>query len=535
MHPIDTSTKIMLSKAIAEHGLSRTAAAHGVHITALRRALDGGAVTQATAQKLAKAPKRLRTEGEFSAARATSVSPPRRAQHPYSWASLEEIRNARTAQLQGRFAIPVALAQSLRTNAALFVAYQNRVAPLTVLQTRLEAKGCVRGAAVAAKAQASVIAPRSVISGIHGTLVNHGVAIGYIEHSTTEEGTRTDMRLTEWPLEYVTYDSTREVLRTTTKEGGTVDILHGDGRWIVFRRFGREPWGQTACILPAALVWAANSGGWSDWAGSSQAHGNSKLAGCLPEGVPLQADESGTLTPEGAAFLRLLQDLASGDTAAGIKPFGAEIAYLSNGSTAWQVFKELVGDSDKAASRIYQGTDAALGSVGGAPGVDIAALFGVATTLIQSDATAIEQGLNTGLYEPWTAINEGDSRLAPSFRFLLPDPDEDAHSAETALRLDRLFAAIEKLKTTGFVVDQGVVDRLAKDLRIDNPPKLASQEQQAVPLTLAPTDLAIVVRGREARASQGLPPFGDERDDMTIAELKALAEAQKTAPAETPV
>lgn len=48
----------------------------------------------------------------------------------------------------------------------------------------------------------------------------------------------------------------------------------------------------------------------------------------------------------------------------------------------------------------------------------------------------------------------------------------------------------------------------------------------AVHITLAPTDVARIVRVREARAAQGLPPFGDERDDMTLPELDAAAKAK---------
>lgn len=40
-------------------------------------------------------------------------------------------------------------------------------------------------------------------------------------------------------------------------------------------------------------------------------------------------------------------------------------------------------------------------------------------------------------------------------------------------------------------------------------------------INLTPTDIASIVRVREARASQGLPPFGDERDDMTVTEYQA--------------
>jgi len=60
---------------------------------------------------------------------------------------------------------------------------------------------------------------------------------------------------------------------------------------------------------------------------------------------------------------------------------------------------------------------------------------------------------------------------------------------------------------------------------------LASSDTRAVPITLAPTDVAKIVRVGPALRSLGLQPFGDARDDMTITELdeanKAKAEASK--------
>ncbi len=54
-----------------------------------------------------------------------------------------------------------------------------------------------------------------------------------------------------------------------------------------------------------------------------------------------------------------------------------------------------------------------------------------------------------------------------------------------------------------------------------------SQDDERPQLELAPTDVAKVVRVREVRASQGLGPLGDERDDMTVNEL---AESLKQPP-----
>src|SRR5690606_32521033 len=212
--------------------------------------------------------------------------------------------------------------------------------------------------------------------------------------------------------------------------------------------------------------------------------------------------------------LGMLQDLVSGEAGAGVHPKGSTVDFIANGSTAWQVFSELIQNREKAAARIYLGTDAILGSMGGAPGVDIAALFGVAASKFQGDFTAIESALRTGVYEPWTAINFGDSRLAPTLKYDLPDPDAEKKSAERASALDRLLTAVERLRKQQFDVTQKAVAELCARFGVVPVPVLAAQEARTVPLDLAPTDVARVVRVNEARASRGLPPLADGRGDL---------------------
>lgn len=52
---------------------------------------------------------------------------------------------------------------------------------------------------------------------------------------------------------------------------------------------------------------------------------------------------------------------------------------------------------------------------------------------------------------------------------------------------------------------------------------IAEDENSAVALEFAPTDLASFVTVREARASEGLPPLDDARDDMMVTGLAAVA------------
>jgi hypothetical protein len=47
-----------------------------------------------------------------------------------------------------------------------------------------------------------------------------------------------------------------------------------------------------------------------------------------------------------------------------------------------------------------------------------------------------------------------------------------------------------------------------------------------VRIDIAPTDTAKCVRVREVRAANGLPPLGDDRDELTLAELDALSKSK---------
>lgn len=415
---------------------------------------------------------RVRTRDEFTPGGVVLTA--QRRDQPLSGWTLERIKQARDNQLAGQFHLPVALAKAMRTDDAMFTAYLNRIAPQNSVASRLVAASGVRGEAIQRKAATLVQVSRSTLAGIDGTMADHGIAIGYVEQETDPDGTAVSMRLTEWPLEHVRYNTSTEILETSIRDGGMrVPIVHGDGTWIKFQKFDVMPWTQDACVLPGAMVWGSHALPLADWAAASRSHGQAKIVGKMPQNVSLQiANVEGLigLTPEAAGYLRMLQDLISGEAGAGIAPYGSETDFISNGSSAWQVFSELILNREKAAMRIYTGTDAALGSVGGAPGVDIATLFGVATTRLQGDFDALEQGLNTGLYQPWAAINFGDSRLAPRFEYQLPDPDADRKSADNAAKRDRLNKTIVDMKSAGLVADQEAVNKMAIEYGVSPAP-----------------------------------------------------------------
>lgn len=413
-----------------------------------------------------------RSAEDYTKAIQRVVVAPKRQQPAGTW-DLGAIRAARDAQMRGRFKLAVRLAESMRTDDAIAVPRNNRTAPSASVTANIAARNDTGQAAKIAKhATESVTIPRTVLRGIHFTLADHAVAIGHVKHSPLDDGTCVDMRLEEWPLEFVEWDESRECLMTTTRDTGErVPIVHGDGQWIIFRYVEEMSWRQMAALLPAAFVFAIHTPAIQDWAASARSHGQAKIIGELPDGTPL-LDADGKLTAEADAFLGMLADIVNGAAGASIRPAFSKTDFLANGSTAWQVFHELVLDRTKAATRIYLGTDATLGAAGGAPGVDIATLFGVASTVLQGDFNAIAQGIDTGLLDPWTAINYGDPRHAPRFTYDIADRDADDAAKSESDKLAMFFAAIKEWRDQGFVIDQPTIDRIARSLNLTNVPQL---------------------------------------------------------------
>lgn len=496
--------------------------------------------------------KRTRTESEFKISRLKkAIETPKGSGIALTSWTLPEIFAARDAQLRGDFRLVAKAAEVMRTDDAIAVAREGRLAPQRCIGVEIVAAKGARAESIAVEAEASFgqngvsISPDTIAS-IGSVLLDHDLAFGFNVATPREDGSRIDFEHRAWPIENVRWDEYDRCFKTRIEPsedsgedltGGEVPIIHGDGRWVIYQRYETTPF-KHATILAALLVWARHSLGIRDWAKSSVAHGNVKMMGQLPEGVPLQGPD-GEDSEEAAALIAMMRDMISGDGPAGILPAGATAEFISNQSTAWQVFDELVKNAEAAAARIYLGTDGTLGSKGGAPGVDIQSLFGVAATKVEGDLKCIQRGIETGVIQPWCAMNFGDSSLAPSRRYMLPDADADAARASVGTRTDAMYAEIKKAKDLGFEVKQDFVDAVAEKYSVAAPQLPKETEAKVPTIALAPTDLAGVVSVNEARASAGLGPLlkdGAEDPDgfITVGEYKAKKEAAATAPIAPP-
>lgn len=425
----------------------------------------------------------IRTKGEFDLARLRQqLAMPAANYSGFVW-DLDRIYSARDAQMRGDFRSAARLAESTKTDSAIYSAFENRLAPQECVSVGLEAAKGARGASIANEAEGHFGAEGIAItpdtqSEITGHLADLGAAFGYCNWTPRDDGSRIDLTITSWPCEHVWWDEHEGTFKTRTRNGFDERIVHGDGRWLVFKKREHKPWLRGA-ILAIALVWARHAFGVRDQAKASLAHGMAKMMGEMPKGVALQ-DNDGNLTEEAAAFIELLRGMLDGDAPVGIRPAESKTDFVASASTAYQIFDQLLTRAEKAAARIYLGTDGMLGAGGGAPGVDIGALFGVGETIVQSDFNCLERGFNTAI-EIWTAVNFGDSSLAPKRRFLVPDADEDALCDSYAKRTTSFYDAIDRAKRGGFVVDQKYVDALAKRYRVESPTLIAASGPTPTP------------------------------------------------------
>lgn len=437
-----------------------------------------------------KRARKIRSATEFDMARlAKALSMPVDARsNVFAW-SLPDIYAARDAQMRGQFRLAAKAAESMRTDDALHVAYLNRLAPQRCLSVRLDPAKASRGPAIANEAEGlfgddGVGLTASTLNSVEGCLVNHGVAFGVNTATPRPDGSRIDLEMHYWPIEYVRWDPVRRLFMTlvdpstvtpadlaaasgSPMSGYEVPIVHGDGRWVIFSQHEIDAWKQEAAILSALLVWARHAFTNRDWAKGSVAFAAAKMISELPPGVPLQK-AGGEISDEAAAMVALMRALLTSDLPIGIRPSGSKTEFVTNNSSNYQVWEKLIENAERAAARIYLGTDGMLGAQGGAPGVDISALFGVATTKVEGDLECIERAVLTGVIEPWCAMNFGDSSLAPKRKYIVPDADGDRARDSYAKRKQAFYADIAAARENGFAITQPYVDGLAKKYDVES-------------------------------------------------------------------
>jgi hypothetical protein len=424
----------------------------------------------------------VRGSGEFDLARMVERLRPTRQPNVggTTWVH-ETIRAARDAQMRGHFYLPKQLAAIQKTDDGLFSALRNRLAPTTNLPVVMRpANDSSRARAVCAEAEAQfgqqgiAIRPDTIVNA-HEDLANHGLFVLCGSVTPRPDGSRVDARIDYWPLQHVWYDHHKRELKTRTEERGEETICHGDGRWIVGQVCQTDPW-QSGATIATANIWEDRAFGKRDRARASTSHGNAKMVGELPPEIPIDS-------PEGAAFLQMLATMHEA-LPYGLRPSGSKMEMLVNTSSSWQIFQEIIKGSLGDGARIYLGHDGSTSAIGGNYIKD-GLLYGVTVSIVENDLAIIRRALFEGAIVPWTAVNFGDSTLAPSRDYEMPDADADARDDSLIKRRKAAGDEVKAARENGIVVDQAFIDATYKGYRLD-PPVIATAANPGAPASATP-------------------------------------------------
>lgn len=293
---------------------------------------------------------------------------------------------------------------------------------------------------------------------------------------------------------------------------GPIPITPGDGRWILHTPGGRQaPWhGGLWRALGRAYIT-------KDHARLHRDNWEAKLANAARVAV---APQGATESQKQGWFRKVMK--WGVNTVFGMTP-GYDVKLLESNGRGYESWKSTIAEQNEEFIIAVAGQTVTTDGGAGFANADIHK--SIRADLIKATADSIAHTINTQGIPPWVLNVFGEERLAqcPTVEWDVTPPHDQTQSA-TALTsaATAVTALTDAFRAHGYKVD---VEALATRFGIPLSGKLENIVQPKR-LDLAPTDLAKVITAKEARSSQGLPPFGDERDDRTVSQLGEQAQAE---------
>jgi len=406
------------------------------------------------------------------------------------------------------------------------------------------------------------IAPRALLGQFLYWGIGLGVGFAELRWDTSRELMRPELKI--WHPQFLWYNIvTRRYI--VSSMDGPMEVDAGNGRWLLYTPHGSYRGWMQGAVRSISVPWLIWQLAQRDAARFSEVHGLPIMKAVVPIGGDAQLKKK---------FIEAAANLGQESivmTPQGIDGFNYDLQLLEATDRSFEAFFKLMDRCEQSITITILGqnltTQAAEGSYAAAR------VHGdVKQTILEHDEATLQALVYEQIARPWALYNFGDADLAPRTRWDVTPP-EDFNSRVAVLRDFGL--ACQALATSGVRFDPGALARefrlpidsqtvgaakasggpsvaeltaaadLAKTAGI-RPTRealaamlagygLTSEEipagtTPAAKLELAPTDVAKVVRVDEARASQGLPPIGDERGSKTIPELEATATPEQAAP-----
>lgn len=319
-----------------------------------------------------------------------------------------------------------------------------------------------------------------------------------------------EMRWEELPLDDERRERGQSVRWLVREAGGTErEVVPGDGEWVLYTPYGSQrPW-ALAAWRALAFAWILKQFALLDRARQVEVHGGPVRVGIAAEGA----------TEDGRARWRDQLRGLSRDSAL-VLPAGYDLKLIEATGTGWELFQSQIAWADRAIAVVLAGQSVTTeGSSGFSDGKTQDT---IRRELTRFTSQSWASCLRLQSLRPWARANYGTTQA--------PLPVWDAESSEERLARARSMISLGEavarldsaLAASGMRMDMGVLSQQYGLPLVELP-----QASRAPTITLAPTDIAKVVRVNEARASAGLGPLStaDGHSDpdgwLTVSEFAA--------------
>ena len=349
-----------------------------------------------------------------------------------------------------------------------------------------------------------------------------GVGLGELVPTKREDG-RIVPRLKVWHPRWLNYRTSTDEWRLSTSEG-QVDIRPGDGKWLLFTPYGRSrPWALGAWRV-LQWPWIVKRYATLDWQRQNETTGSPIRVGKAPEGSSRAAREG---------FRNDLKAL--GRDAAMVLPAGYDLELVESSSKNWDTFQATIQWADAAFEVTLVGqvvtTEGSAGFSDG--GIHQRTRIELLTFSGQTLSTAIRDQVLAN----WVRWNYPGAPV-PWVSWDTTLPEDKSDKAETLLKLGDAITRLDAaLSASGQRTNAVELAQAFGIPMVELPPT----KDKAPTVTLAPTDVAKVIKVNEARASAGLGPLRlpsgeiDPDGDLTVDEFSQKKAADNAAPQNAPI
>lgn len=288
---------------------------------------------------------------------------------------------------------------------------------------------------------------------------------------------------------------------------GEIRIEPNDGEWILYMPYGSiKPWEYGAWkALTLAFV-----------LGRDSLFDRSRHAEVL---APVRVGKvpQGTTEKQRARYLKQIREMQRMHSF--VLPPGLEYNIVESTHKIGDIYDNIIGWSERTYRLIYTGNETSTTGSKGFSSGDVQER--IAKHTLKSFSESFASCLHDGGLVMWGVENYGTPDV-PLAQFDC-DPPEDKKTAAETLKTagDAMVAFSDGLKEVGLRPTKAAFQKLAQKFGIEVEEIPTASNKPAIEIT--PTARENVYRAFEVRAADGYEPIGDDRDNMTVAELEALA------------